>query len=187
MRKTAFALALLVAATALPSSRNRSYVFMRGGTNIISGGPLELNAVVAKRYEYQGNFLWVRTGAGREYLIRDEATLARVDRLFAPVRVSDPQMERLHERMRPLERRESTLDRQVDALSDRDDDDTPLTRDEQQRLHELQREQRDVQSQLREYEREEEALDRKRDALEEEAERQLWPIVDEAVNKGLAQ
>jgi predicted RNase H-like nuclease (RuvC/YqgF family) len=187
MRKTAFALAILVAATVFPaSSRNRSYVFMRGGTSIISGGPLELNAVVAKRDQYQRNFLWVRTAAGREYLIRDEATLAQIERLFAPARASDPEMERLRERMHPLERREEALDRQVDALTDRDEDDAPLTRAEQQRLREMQRELRDVQTRLREQEREEEALDRKRDALEEKAEQQLWPLVEEAVRKGVA-
>jgi hypothetical protein len=38
-------------------------------------------------------------------------------------------------------------------------------------------EQRDVQERLRVYER---------DALEAEAERQLWPIVDEAIRQGIA-
>jgi len=186
MRKIAFALALLIATTVFAASRNRSYVFVRGGTSIISGGSLELTSVIAKRDRYERNFLWVRTEAGREYLIRDEATLARIERLFAPARAFDPEMERLHQRMHPLERRESALDREVDRLTDRDEDDAPMTSAEQQRLRERQRELRDVQTQLREHEREEERLDRKRDALEEEAERQLWPIVDEAVRAGLA-
>jgi len=87
--------------------------------------------------------------------------------------------------LRPLERRESELDSQIDALTDRDDG-PPLTAAEEDRLRDLRREMEGVQRDLRALERQEDEIDRKRDALEAEAERRMMPILDDAVRSGVA-
>lgn len=184
MRKFALT-AVFLAALSLSASGHRSYVLMDGDMTMVSGGSLDITSAVAKRQTYGSDFMWVRID-GREYVIRDATTLARIDSLFAPARASDPDMERLHKRMRPIEKRERQLEREADALSDREDDDAALTPAEKARLQTLNRQLRDVESQLRVLEREEDALDKKRDAHEAEAERQMWPLVEEAIRSGVA-
>src|SRR2546430_15631380 len=150
-----------------------TYVFVRGSHNIIrSRGTLTLNPARAKREMYRHDFLWFRTG-GRRYLIQDAATLERIDRLFDPERAFDPEAERVREQLRPLERRESELDREIDALEDRDEDDAPLSAAEERRLDSLRREMDDLRPRMHALERQEEEVDRKRDDLEAEAERRM--------------
>lgn len=184
MRKLAFAAFLLLSITATASER-RSYFFRHGDTNIISGGAIDVTSAVARTRSYDGDVFWARID-GREFVIRDEATLARIDRLFEPMHATDPDMERLHAKMRPIEARERKLDREADELSDRDEDDAPLTVAERDHLRDLHRQLKDIESQLRDLEREEDALDHKRDALEADAERQMWRVVDEAIRNGVA-
>jgi hypothetical protein len=148
-----------------------------------TGGDLNLHAALAKKSEYGSQFLWFQR-RGEGYVIRDAATLEQIDHLFDAQRAFDPEAERLRDRLRPLETRESKLDHEIDALSDQDDE--KLTSDDRQRLRDLEREQRDLEAQLRVLEREEDALDRRRDAREEEAERRMVPILDEAIRTGLA-
>ena len=160
-----------------------TYVLIHGSTNIMAtGGDLNLHAALAKKAEYGSQFLWFQRH-GEGYVIRDAATLERIDHLFDAQRAFDPEAERVRNRMRPLEKRESKLDHEIDAL---EDDDEKLTADDHQRLRDLQREQRDVEAQLRVLEREEDAIDRKRDAREADAERRMVPILDEAIRSGVA-
>src|SRR6266550_8514295 len=162
-----------------------TYVFVRGSHSIIrSGGNLSLNQALAKGEMYGHDFLWFRT-AGRRYLIRDAATLERIDRLFDPQRAFDPDAERVREKLRPLEERESELDHEIDALEDRDEG-PALTAAEERRLDSLRREMEDLRPQMRALERQEDEVDRKRDALEAEAERQMLPILEEAIRSGIA-
>jgi septal ring factor EnvC (AmiA/AmiB activator) len=159
-----------------------SYVLIHGSTNKILSGPnINLTSVLAKRSEYGHDFLWFRTAKGA-YVIRDAATLERVDRLFDAEQALDPDSERLRAKMRPLEKRESQLDREIDAI---EDDDDHNDRDDA-RLSKLHSEMREVEEQLRVLEREEEALDHRRDALEAEAERRMAPVLEDAIRSGIA-
>jgi prefoldin subunit 5 len=185
MRKSLAVLVLCLCAGAAAASPRVSYVFVRGSHNIISGGNLCLNQAVAKRKIYGQDFLWFHT-AGRRYLIRDAGTLERIDRLFDPERAFDPEAERVSQQLRPLEQRESELDHEIDALEDRDEDEAPLSAAEEQRLDSLRREMDNLRPQMRALERHEEEIDRKRDALEAEAERQMLPILAEAIRSGIA-
>ena len=156
-----------------------SYVLIHGSTNVMmTGGNVNIPAALAKRSEYGRDFLWFRTREG-SYLIRDEATLGRIDHLFDAAKALDPDVERVRTKLRPLEKRESQLDREIDAL-DEDGRDRERARD-------LERDMRDVEAQLRVLEREEEDIDRRRDAREAEAERQMCPILVEAIRSGIAQ
>jgi DNA repair exonuclease SbcCD ATPase subunit len=157
-----------------------AYVFIPHGTNMMSSN-VNLNRALEIRHRFGSHFLWV-CEKGVEYVIRDETTLDRIEHLFDSAHAFSPEVERLHERMRPIEKREEQLDREIDAISD-DEDRSP--RDEERR-RDLERRLRDVESQLRDFERQEEALDAKQDRLEDEAERRMVPIIDEAIRSGAA-
>ena len=81
-------------------------------------------------------------------------------------------------KLRPLEKRESQLDREIDALDEDGRD--------RERARVLERDMHEVEAQLRVLEREEEDVDRRRDAREAEAERQMVPILVEAIRSGIA-
>ena len=87
----------------------------------------------------------------------------------------------MEEQLRPLERRESELDQKINALSDRDEDDAPLSAAQKDHLRGLRQEMRALQRDLRALEREQNEIDHKRDTLEAEAERAMVPIADEAI------
>jgi phage shock protein A len=161
-----------------------SYVLVRGSEHMLTGPDVSLNVALARRDAYGSDFMWFKKD-GREYLIRDAVTLDRLDRLFEPARAYKPEAKRVKRELRPLERRESELDRQIDALTDRDEG-PRLTTAEEDRLRDLRRELAGVQRDLRTLEQQEEEIDRKRDALEADAERRMLPILEEAVRRRVA-
>jgi phage shock protein A len=151
---------------------------------MMTGPDVSLNVALAKRDKYGSDFLWFKK-SGREYLIRDRVTLDRIEVPFDRERAYKPEAKRVRQELRPLERRESELDRQIDALTDRDEG-LRLTTAEEDRLRDLRHELASVQRELRMLERQEEEIDRKRDALEAEAERAMMPILEEAIRRGVA-
>jgi prefoldin subunit 5 len=161
-----------------------TYVLVHGSHNIISGTNVSIESALVKRDVYGSDFLWFRS-KGQGYLIRDQATLERIDRLFDPERALDPEAERIRTELRPLERRESELDREIDALTDRDEG-PELSAAEEQKLDRLRQEMGGLHSKMRVLERQEEEVDRKRDALEAQAEQQMVPILEDAVRSGVA-
>ena len=169
---------LLWGAGASPAHAS-SYVFVRGPNSLTSNVGIERS--VAIKRQYGSNFLWMKLD-GRSYVIRDANTLDAIDALWAPVRALDPDYERVHARIRPLEEKERRLDHESDAISDNDN----RSAADEARLRDLERAQRDVERELRVYEREEEELDRKEERLEREAERAMIPIVRDAIRKGVA-
>ena len=168
-------LALAFAAAAAASPRVDSYVFVPHGTNVMSSN-IDLQRALSIGRRYGSHFLWVRHD-GREYVIRDAATLDAIERVLDSAGVPLPEMERLRAKMRPLEARERTLDHEVDAISD---DENRSAADEA-RLRDLEGRLREVESQLRVLEGEEERLDREQDRLEEEAERKMMPLIERAI------
>lgn len=162
-----------------------TYVFMHGSSNIISGSSMSLQSALAKRDTYGSDFLWFRDH-GKEYVIRDEATLDRIDHLFDAAHAFDPEAKRIERELRPLERRETELDDRIDELTDREDEDPKLTAAEEQDLDRLRSEIEMVRSRMRPLERQEEEIDHKRDAAEHDAERRMVPILDEAIRSGVA-
>lgn len=162
-----------------------SYILVHGSHNIMrTGGQVSLESALARRDQLGGDFIWFAKG-GHRYLIRDEATLQRIDHLFDAERSYDPDAERVERELRPLERRESELDHEIDALTDRDEG-PPLTAAEEDRLSSVRREMDTLHRDMRVLEREQEELDHKRDALEADAERAMVPILDYAIRSGVA-
>ncbi len=161
-----------------------SYVLVRGSEHMMTGSDVSLNIALAKRDTYGSDFMWFRKN-GSEYLIRDGKTLDRIEGLFERERAYKPEAKRVRRELRPLERREAELDRQIDALTDRDEG-PRLTGAEEDRLRDLRREMESVHREMRPLERQEEEIDRKRDVLEAEAEREMIPILEEAIRSGVA-
>jgi prefoldin subunit 5 len=162
-----------------------SYVLVRGSQHMLTGSDVSLKVAMARRDTYGSDFMWFKKD-GREYLIRDARTLDRLEGLFERERAYKPEAKRVRRELRPLERRESELDPEIDALTDRDDHDHPLTAAEEDRLRDLRREMETVHSRMRVLEQQEEEIDRKRDELEAEAERAMMPILEEAIRSGVA-
>ena len=162
-----------------------TYILVYNGSQTIRSGPdVPLDVALAKRDVYRGDFLWFKKD-GHAYLIRDAATLERIEAPFERARAYKPEAKRIKWEMRSLERRESQLDREIDRLTDRDEG-PRLTGAEEDHLRDLRREMESVRSQMRPLERQEEEIDRKRDELEAQAEREMVPILDDAIRSGVA-
>lgn len=132
---------------------------------------LPLSRVQEMRRDYGHDFLWFRRG-GRAYVIRDRAFLSRVEALFAPKRALRPEL-------RSVNREESHLDDEIDAIEDRDDG---RDLDAATEAHLL-----ELKARMREVSRRQHELERREEELEREAELQLWGMVDEAIRRGVAE
>jgi chromosome segregation ATPase len=187
MRRTLSILALLLTTLAcFARERDRfTYVYSRGGSDIISLSHGSLESTLKIRKRYTGTYLWAQLD-GRAYLIRDAATLDEVRRAVAPLDALNAELEPLHQKMKPLQRREEKIDRELDALTDNEDDEAP-TAETRDRIRELERQQREVERELRDYEREEERLDRKEEALDRACDEEIRRIVERAVRRGVAE
>src|SRR5437016_11733061 len=129
MRRIALATALLwaTASVAAPcGSRQHVYVYAFGDGRITISAGDTLEDYRAIRHRLGDDFLWFRRD-GKSYVTLDSELLARVNALFAPVRALAPEQ-------RAVEREESELDDQIDALEDLE---RPLTADEERRLDNL--------------------------------------------------
>jgi hypothetical protein len=183
-------LALLLLAAALTLSARSgsgvSYMFRRGDSQIISGN-LPLNGLGALAKRYQGDFLWTRVD-GKEYIIRDAATLDAARGAFVEVDAFHARYHAISEKMRPVEQRHRKLERQIDELGDTlsdDDDLTSAQRAEMEaKLAKLEAEIKPIEAELRRLEAQEEKLDQQTEVLEEAAERKLEEIIRDAVSRG---
>jgi len=187
MRRTLLIFAfLLTALSCFARERDRfTYVYSRGsrGNVILSHG--ELREMMRIKDRFSGIYLWARLD-GHDYLIRDSASLDEARRAVAPIDAINAELEPLHRKMRPLEKREEEIDRELDALTDSEDDER-LTDSQRDRIRELRSQQREVERDMRVYEREEERLDQKEDALDKEFDAEIRRIVERAVRSGVAQ
>jgi hypothetical protein len=161
-----------------------TYVLVHGSQSIMSGPNVSLESALMKRASYGSDFIWFHDH-GKEYVIRDAATVDRILHLFDPEHAFDPEAERIERELRPLEKRESELDDEIDALTDRDEG-PALTAAEEQKLERLRKEMDALHPKMRALERQEEEVDHKRDAAEAEAERRMVPILEESVRSGIA-
>ncbi|HEV7923462.1 MAG TPA: hypothetical protein VGR02_21980 [Thermoanaerobaculia bacterium] len=176
MRKLAL---LAVLAFPLFAGNPFSYVWVRNNRQTISMHHMNMDRAIELRDRLGTNFIWFRLG-GTEYLTRDAVTLGAIDRLWEPYRASDPEYDQLMARLRPLEKKETALDREHDALEDQEE------HADRTRLHDLERQLKDVQRQLRALEDEERRLDNERDAIERDVERRMVPLLEDAVRRGVA-
>ncbi len=185
MRRTILLAGLLLTAVSA-FARNYTYVYSQGDHShaVITRGSLE--NVLRVRRELSGTYIWVVRN-GHEYVIRDAGLLGEVKKAFGPLQAFSPQQEALHAKMRPVERRADAIEREMDRLSDRDEDDDDLTPAEEDRLRQLRRRMREIEVELRQYEREESRLDNIEEELEEQFEAKLDKLIDRAFDTGLVE
>jgi len=157
----------VAAVTLMASDARRDAYIISTGDNVTYRAAFSLEQMQAVRKRITGRYIWVQRGR-QEYVIRDEATIRRVETFFAPVDALAPEQE-------AVGREERTLDHEADRLSDKDS----LSAVEKTRLRELR-------DRLRVVSQRERALDNKEEELEREAERSLWAEIDSAIDAGTA-
>lgn len=176
---------LFLSGSAVAGERLNAYVFVNGANHsIMTSDTVGIRMAVRIRDANKAPFLWF-CREGSSYLIHDRATLDAIGALFDPVRRNGKVVERLHERLKPLERRQDRLERELDAIDDADDDSTVSDRDSERQAA-LERQLREVEPQVRDLEREEERIDTENDRLEAEAEKAMLPILERSIRNGIA-
>jgi len=184
MRRTILASALLAAVLSVSAGQRFSYVFARSdGSNItLTHGSLEDVLRLQKRFS--GAYLWASRD-GRQYLIRDAAVLDEVRRAAAGLEALGTEQRALDTKMKPVERRHERLERELDALTDREDDEdeTPA---ERARIRELENQLRDLERELRPYENQERRLENRERDLERVFDAEVERIVERAIRNGTA-
>jgi Zn-dependent protease with chaperone function len=187
-----------------------SYILLRANDTQVrmSGVTDDIPRVKAiQRQAGGGDLLWVRRD-GREYVIRDGATIRQVDDLFRPQEELGHKQSELGERQRALGERQGKLGRQqaslgadmarlaADEVATAGDDaaqpaaQRAKARDEQKRLGDEMRklgdEQRHLGDQQRELGNQQGELGRQQGRLAHAAERQLSVLVTQAIASGTA-
>ena len=145
------------------------------------------------RKRFTGDFLWVRRGS-KAFLVRDPETLRQARTLFDPLRTLEPEraaLERLRSplesRERALDREQEDLDREADRLSDRKKDRIAGDREDlERRRRALEQRMRALEKEQEQFEELEGSLEEKHEALENEAEKELWRLIDSSIERGLA-
>src|SRR4051794_26114363 len=111
MRRTLTIFALLLTALCcFARERDRfTYVYSRGsrGDVIMTHGSVQ--ALMRIRNRFSGVYIYACLD-GREYLVRDAASLDDAHRAIAPLDALQEEMEPLRKKMKPLEDREEKID-----------------------------------------------------------------------------
>lgn len=187
MRKLLFA-SLLLAALTVSARDGFQYILTKGDGALVSGG--DLDTILAVNERYKGAYLWARID-GKQYLIRDAATIAEARRAFEASDALHQESEKLRQRMKPVELREEELEEEMEDISDELGDREDLTATQrarmEARLAQLQLLAEPLRRQLRELEQEEERLDQREERLSEAAEAKLKTIIGKALDRGVAQ
>ncbi|MFP5246671.1 MAG: hypothetical protein ACLGH0_08245 [Thermoanaerobaculia bacterium] len=180
-------LATFAVATLVLADGKFTYIFKRNGQtymrmNATSIAEIELNAKrIADRT------IWVNRG-GKQYLIRDAAVIAEAQNAFRELDKLEPAMREIEERMRPFEAEMDRFEEELDELTDSYDEDAEeRVRDLEDKIRDAEVKVREAEKKVRVVEREMEELERKMEKLEVVAEAKFEKIVEEAIDKGLAE
>lgn len=186
---TSLALVLALAAgTSFAGSGKMSYIYKRGDRSYIRIDG-DLRNIRALSNKYGSEFVWISTN-GREYLIRDAATLNTIRSIFRDADALHPSVQAVEKKMRPYERRLQELENQLDKLSDSLDDDdlTDRTRASvEEKMHVIERAMQDVELEMGDVEEEMERISDKMERLEEIAEANFEKLVERAIANGIAE
>jgi len=195
--------------TAITNTSGDSYILIRGqeetadGVSVVMSGSID-DIDRVKRLRKGGEaVLWFRQN-GKEYVVRDAATLARVEALFEPMNKLGDEQSKLGDRQSALGDRQSALGDQQSELGDRQsavaekladrarsgkstDDLERQLEDLGGQQEELGQKQEELGRQQEALGREQEKLGRRQEELSREAERQLGVMMSDVVARGLAQ
>ena len=109
---------------------------------MMSGTTDDIRDIDAAKRRIDGDFLWFRRG-GKAYVLRDAATLARVDKAWAGTKVHEAKMRELETRMQPHQQKMETLGKRMEGLHV-DFEQTPQMREAERAMQALAKRQRDL-------------------------------------------
>jgi chromosome segregation ATPase len=181
--------AFLAGVVAAGEAGKLSYVYMRGQHQYarISGSGIERMTTLSKRYGKE--FVWIHQ-SGRQYVIRDAATLAAVRDAFREVDAMHPAVRAAEQRLRPFEKKLEAVEDRVDELSDElDDEDLPASERYalEAKLRVAEREMQAIEREMWPVEREMERLDDESEKREAVAELKFEKIIEAAIARGIAE
>lgn len=85
-------------AAAKPRTRDTSFIYIRGSSsNVLMSGDLDDLERVRKSLKPRERALWARTADGKEYIVRDAATLDELERIWKPATELADQLGKLGE------------------------------------------------------------------------------------------
>ncbi len=189
MRRT-IALLFLLTATLAVSAAEMTYIFKRGDS-YTTGGDLNVERIGSYGKRWSGDFLWAKID-GKQYLIRDAATMAEARQAFVHVEANQGKYHALHAKMRPIEKKHQALERKHDNLSDSLSDEperytATQRRDMERQIREVEEQMRPLEAELEALEEQEEVFDQKQEVLEEAAEKKLRQVIERAIRTGAAE
>ena len=187
---------LLTGSTALAERAPDSYILSEGDTSWCTSA--SVRDILALQGRIAGRFLWVRR-AGKEYLIREPATLDQALSLFAPMRLDGPEreelarkQERLEAERDALENQQQTIEEDLESGTDEDDrTDQSAERAAERRSLEKRREEIEgrlakLEEREADLEAEERVVEARDEAREAEVEEGIWRLIDRSIASGVA-
>ncbi len=202
MRLVILALCLALAAPAFAKSRGSSFIYFRGAnSDTMMSGDLDDLERVRKAIGKQDRALWVRTDSGKQYIIRDGATLDELERVWKPANELSQQLGKLGEEQGKYGEQLGKLGEQVGKLGEQqgrlglqlvDATDAQRAAIERQ-MRELDAKMRELDKQMRVFDKPMRALDKqmralqpKQEAAVKQAETGTTTLVSRAISSGLA-
>lgn len=177
-----------VAAGAIQSDGGTSYVLLTAGSqnSMMSGSTDDLRRARALRAGREG-LLYVRQG-GAAYVIRDAATLRRAEAIFEPQQALGARQAELGSRQAALGSRQAALGAQQARLGARQASASPKQAEALARQQdELGRQQDALGRQQNALGTQQDVLGREQDRLGHQAQGRLRALLEEAIQRGVAQ
>jgi len=200
MRLAIFALCLFLAHPVAARPRGTSFIYVRGANNsVLMSGDLDDLERVRKSLKSRG--LWARAADGKEYIIRDVATLDELERIWKPANELSEQLGKLGEEQGKYGEQQGKLGEQVGKLGEHQAQlGLKLVNANEAQRAAIDREMRDIDAKMRELDQQMAALEKpmrkldkqmrdiepKHDAATKQAESGTASLVSRAIASGAA-
>jgi len=191
--------------SAFAGDRGSTFIYIRGASeDVLMSGDLSDLERVRKALKPNERALWTRAANGKEYLIRDAATLDELEKAWGPAQVIGAQMSKLGDPMSKLGEQMGKVGEQQGKLGLRqgelsvkltriDSDDTarraPIERELREieaKMAELQKQMRALEKPMKELEKQMKAIQPKHEAAVKQAQTATDALIARAINSGLA-
>lgn len=159
-------------------SKEPTFIYVRSSNETVMSGDLSDLDRVRKVLKQGERALWTRTAAGKEYLIRDVATLDDVEKAWAPPRPLSEQMGKLGDQMGKIGKQMGKLGEQIAKLALQDGA-ADKRRELEQQMRELEKQMKPLERQMRE-------LEPKHEAAIAKAQAGTQAVIQRAIASGLA-
>ncbi len=153
----------------------------QGGGTMMSADSGDLDGISLSRRSIKGDFLWFRKD-GKDYLVRDQALLAKVTRAYAPVNQASNQADLYDKQMDKLGKEMDKLAREMeDAVGD-----GGSRAVDTKRVEAIAKKMNEARKPIDPLTKKIEDLGEQMEVLERAAQKELRAVIDESLVKGLA-